>query len=601
MPPRSKLLVVFSIFLLACMGLMFLCIRPDLHPFSYSYSLSFRLQTEALLQGRLAISDKISDYIQDWALTDSGWHQIWGLGIPLLRLPFDLASKLWSLPGFPDLLFATLFMALCATALFSSLKHYFTAPNPHMQAAVCFCGAICLVLPVSTVWLVRCWNVYHEAVFFSTLWSMLIVAVALTPRVRVTRKHWLMLVGLCAFQSYLRPTGLAYSAIIIGFFGMYFWRHLSLRLRLAGLCFFAASQCGLLGLNAIRFGDAFDFGHGMNIPPFAGIGLAQRFGLALPDASWGASIREAIGSAFQGEPYGTYWLPKASWQAPIQKYRQLIYTPFGTWDGLALLLAAAVAAFSLKHMPEARVTFLCLLCGFILLILFYARLNALASRYFSDLAACIMTGWLVVSLAIWQRIQDLKNYLQLPCQAVFLLVICGAFALSLSDVVKGKANKTHRQYLTASGLEAAMASFASHDVYPIPAEYRCSKDTYNADIMPNLSRWAYAGSCTAYDFTAAVLASTPCVTYHAIVPAESMQYIIKNARVKSNREDMLLRRWSSNEDRLDLEYCLDKPLKDVGFRQVVIVWEAGDQFFRKTHDIKLQSVRATFPDTYSQH
>src|SRR5262249_40372837 len=60
------------------------------------------LQTESLLAGRTALTADPTLLRNDWAWNGSAGQQVWGLGVPLIRLPFELAAQLTGAPGFPD-------------------------------------------------------------------------------------------------------------------------------------------------------------------------------------------------------------------------------------------------------------------------------------------------------------------------------------------------------------------------------------------------------------------------------------------------------------------------------------------------------------------
>jgi hypothetical protein len=68
----------------------------------YSSYLPLRLQTEALLHGHLALGTSASALQWDLAWSKGGVHQVWGLGIPLWRLPFEAIAKVLGYAGFPD-------------------------------------------------------------------------------------------------------------------------------------------------------------------------------------------------------------------------------------------------------------------------------------------------------------------------------------------------------------------------------------------------------------------------------------------------------------------------------------------------------------------
>jgi hypothetical protein len=62
----------------------------------------YRDQTEALLHGNLALSDSPWRLTHDLAWSGGGVQQVWGLGVPAWRLPFELAARACGQEGFPD-------------------------------------------------------------------------------------------------------------------------------------------------------------------------------------------------------------------------------------------------------------------------------------------------------------------------------------------------------------------------------------------------------------------------------------------------------------------------------------------------------------------
>ncbi len=90
----------------------------------YSSSLQYRLQTEALLRGKLALSENPMDLDHDFAWSQQGVHQVWGLGVPLWRLPLEAVAKLLGFDAFPDRIAFGLFAALMA---FRALRVWTTA------------------------------------------------------------------------------------------------------------------------------------------------------------------------------------------------------------------------------------------------------------------------------------------------------------------------------------------------------------------------------------------------------------------------------------------------------------------------------------------
>ena len=83
----------------------------------YSVNMAYRRQTEALLSGALALDSDPRKLGYDMAWAEGGVQQVWGLGVPSWRLPFELVAKLSGHDGFPDRLALAAAMALLIYAL----------------------------------------------------------------------------------------------------------------------------------------------------------------------------------------------------------------------------------------------------------------------------------------------------------------------------------------------------------------------------------------------------------------------------------------------------------------------------------------------------
>jgi hypothetical protein len=75
---------------------------------------AYRGQSNALLSGRLALSRDVTDLLYNHTWSEGGVHQVWGLGVPLWRLPWDLAARAFGHEAFPDRIAFGLFAALVA-------------------------------------------------------------------------------------------------------------------------------------------------------------------------------------------------------------------------------------------------------------------------------------------------------------------------------------------------------------------------------------------------------------------------------------------------------------------------------------------------------
>ena len=67
----------------------------------YSVNSAYRRQTEALL-APYALHDDPRKVGYDMAWAEDGVQQVWGLGVPIWRLPFELLANFSGVAAFPD-------------------------------------------------------------------------------------------------------------------------------------------------------------------------------------------------------------------------------------------------------------------------------------------------------------------------------------------------------------------------------------------------------------------------------------------------------------------------------------------------------------------
>ncbi|MEI7999635.1 MAG: hypothetical protein WCH62_09060, partial [Candidatus Omnitrophota bacterium] len=88
----------------------------------YSTSIAHRLQTNAFLQGKLFLSQYPFGFLHDFIWTEHGMSQNWGLGVPLLKLPFEWLSNQCGFGHFPDRLTLLFYFSLMIIILNTSLR-----------------------------------------------------------------------------------------------------------------------------------------------------------------------------------------------------------------------------------------------------------------------------------------------------------------------------------------------------------------------------------------------------------------------------------------------------------------------------------------------
>jgi hypothetical protein len=179
----------------------------------FSCNVHYRLQVQALLRGQLALSHDPAALTHDLAWSEGGVHQVWGLGVPLWRLPFELAARLVGAPAFPDMLVLAAALGLAAWVVLSAFQLYASSEESlpkgvRLALGVCQAGAVGLLLlfpPFLNLFPSR-FEIYEEAIAYEYLVGLGLNSglVALTTRPKVSR-YW----GLCALAGLgglVRPT-----------------------------------------------------------------------------------------------------------------------------------------------------------------------------------------------------------------------------------------------------------------------------------------------------------------------------------------------------------------------------------------------------------
>ncbi|MGA4579409.1 glycosyltransferase family 2 protein [Limisphaera sp. VF-2] len=234
----------------------------------YSASPYYRQQVAAMLRGDLALSRDPADLSHDLCWSEGGVHQVWGLGVALWRLPFELLARAFGLPPFPDMLALAAALALTAWAVLSALwefvqlweqnagrvvppgtalhePHASQAPSRAVAAAsanrtsqdrtranrsgsAClFLGGIAAILllffPPFLNQLTTRFLVWEEAVTYEYLVGAGLIAGLIRVAVRPTMRRYGALCALAGFGMFVRPTLVFHgaAAVLAGAFALW--------------------------------------------------------------------------------------------------------------------------------------------------------------------------------------------------------------------------------------------------------------------------------------------------------------------------------------------------------------------------------------------
>jgi hypothetical protein len=394
----------------------------------YSPSLSYRHQVEGLLHGQLAISQAMADIDHDLVWHEGEVHQVWGLGVPLWRLPFEGLARLLGFPCFPDrlcFLCALWLWGIYALATLDRVALNSAWPSSMKRPELVLIGVFMLLLNPCFVSLCSTrFAVYEEAcAYFYMCGTALLIAVVrfeLSPSF-----PRLCLVALSAgMVPMVRPTLVFYGlfSLIICLYSAHSKGVLGKAAAWLLVGFLYSLGIGLLlGTNHLRFGAIGEFGHSLNVQVLFGSMYATRFDHPFRNASFVEAFRELLGSLFFTRKLNCddyYASGVVAWQSGILRWREFYFTTFdGSWLGLWL-----IGAFSLwrrRVQPSRLIEWRSPHWGAVwasfgavlVLSAFYLRNSVISSRYVSDFSPAFAVFSMVAAGAIVRRLDVVRPWM----------------------------------------------------------------------------------------------------------------------------------------------------------------------------------------------
>jgi len=266
----------------------------------YSDHLTFRWETEKILQGQFAMANDASGMNWDLAWGTGAVQQIWGLGIPLWRVPFEWIAKVFGQEAFPDRL--EFMIALLGVAYFI-IRFHISFLNRFLDAGNLVGTWIGLVAtlffpPFITLCSSR-FLVYEEVVAYGFLLCLLLMAWTVQLWFQPSGFSYLGLAMVSGLTPLVRPTMGAYgmASFLIATL-ICCIRPRKFCLFFLGACLFCAGMILLLWTNAIRFGSPFEFGHALAVNAWPSMAYAARFDNPYHTEPFFSAARELFGLLF---------------------------------------------------------------------------------------------------------------------------------------------------------------------------------------------------------------------------------------------------------------------------------------------------------------
>jgi len=329
----------------------------------YSMSDHYRAQTEALLRGELALSNSPWNVAHDLTWSNNGVHQVWGLGIPLWRVPFTFVAQLFGYSTFPEH-FATA-IALALMGLFT-LKTFLVPAlrtkeeKGSLSPAFASCFVILGFPPFISLLRTR-FDVYEEALVHTYIFGVVLGCLIIEFTRRPAMKRWYFLMFFAGFGALIRPSLLFYALCAFGIASLvlfrcvkekavknFLWKEF-LPHWIAGGFAFSIGIVVLMATNFLRFGAPLEFGHKLNLQNLYGSMYATRFDHPFETEPFLVVFKEMAGAlCFPLRMSGNSWYETGLyvWQANAVRWREFY---FPTFDWSYFFILGVGISFALRR------------------------------------------------------------------------------------------------------------------------------------------------------------------------------------------------------------------------------------------------------------
>lgn len=399
----------------------------------YSDCLGLRQQTNALLEGRLALSESPFALEHNLAWSQGGVHQVWGLGVPVWRLIFEAPARVFGHLAFPDRLAFTAALILTALVVIRSMAEASTVIRAERDKRMELLGGAILLLffPPFIRLLQSEMSVYEEVVAYTILYGIVQLSLLVRFLRRPSALAWVVLWVFAGLGALLRPTLVFYGLATVGIAWFAARRNggmrpdgkplfLSAWQKLAGPGAYGFAAALLFFTNSARFGDGFEFGHRLNLQTrLPGNMYATRFDFPFQSEPISSAAKELFGALFLASAidhnarYDWYRPGIFPGQSRTPRFREFYlatfhspYFPLIVWGWLpALLMIFRLPNASRERRPwlasgDHGWIALWSLIATVQLAIFYLRTPAISSRYMLDFAPAFAAATLVAYYSI---------------------------------------------------------------------------------------------------------------------------------------------------------------------------------------------------------
>ena len=484
------------------------------------------LQLRAWLSGRLApLPHPIGAYDYVWGR--GGMHTNFGLGQPIIALPFHVVARLFGLPGFPDHLRFLVLYAV-TTALFAyALQRASPRKGPRALVTSAGVSAFVLLLPTFVGMIAARFNNYEQTIAVGALWSVLLLAGVLVLLERATTPRFVIVCAAAAFAIFIRPTLAAYGLTTVALATLIALRGgLPRRGLVAGIAAGVFVSALYLVANFVRFGSPFDPGYA-NLVSLTVVNRLTRWGLEFATTPLGAALKEMFATLFLLPPESSTIVATspASVPAPVAAYavgeRWREYSSptydlwvFAAWIGAMALVVWRVVRGRLWRRDRDLTSEVAIVVGLwalptsIVLFVFYAKVGNFATRYAVDLSPAYAAAMVCVGMVIVDTVRE-----RAPRLVALVELTIAAVACVYVVAGRGWGQGPRRPPEDRQTFDARLAALdAQSRDQPIPPSHiQCGDPRGPEPVYGHLAQWN--ADCTVRSGTIFAFPLTPCITF----------------------------------------------------------------------------------------
>lgn len=483
------------------------------------------LQLRAWLSGRLAPIPLPVARAYDYVWGRGGLHVTWGLGLPIVGIPFHLVARLFGAPGFPDhVRFLILYAA--TVALFARALHRTSRDEPSALAASIATAGLFLAFPTFVGLLAARFLIYDQVIAVGALWTVLLLAGVLWLLERSTTLRLVIVCAGAAFVTFIRPPLAAYAVttVVLGALVAH-RRGVGPRGILAGLTAGAVVTALYVVANVIRFGSPVDAGYA-NIDSGPLVNRLTRWGVEFAHVPFTTAAKELFVTLFRFGPIPSQVIsaspatvpPAIAPYAVGERWREYYSPTYDLW-----VFAGWIAAFGLVAWRIARgrlwrrdrslagevstIVGLWALPPSVVLFVFYARVGNLATRYLVDMYPAYAGALLCVAMAVVDGVRARAPHRVVTAQ----LAIAAVTVLYFSTWGGWPRHINHA--MDRKALDARIATLDARMVdQPIPPSHVAYSDPRGPEpAYDHLAEWRRDGSFQSGMVFA--MPRSPCVTF----------------------------------------------------------------------------------------